>query len=165
MIKFTNDYSILLKKVKEELLSFQIQSDEKCVIKYAEIPWFPGGQTSMNLIFHLESNKYRLAFKTWNYLKDSDNFSIGIYSLENLSFTTEIKILNENENRYISKLISEIIEFPENLNCLNSIVLDGVDHFLIIEKENVTKEYFWKIPNDNLNLFLKIINVLKDKTS
>jgi len=159
MERLTNEYSQLIKEVEKELSFFDIPTNDKCIVKYSEMPSLLGGQFSLFLIKG-NSNNLRLVYKIWDADYDYKRFSSGVYNLDRLCIKTHSIALSDNDQKKCEYLINNIQVVPEKLESEGFIVLDGTNYKLTIKNNYVDKEYKWKIPTNDVQVFTPLIDFL-----
>jgi hypothetical protein len=163
MERLTNQYSELIKEVEKELYTLDITTNDKCIISYSEIPWFPGGQFSLTLIKQYLNKTFRLVQKSWDSDFDCKRFSSGVYNLDRLCIKTRSIEFPDNDQKKCENLINDIKVVPNKLEKEGYIILDGIDYKLTIKSNHVDKSYKWKIATNDIQLFTPLIDFLKNK--
>lgn len=160
MERLTNKYQLLINEVKKELQTFEIAAAENCMVSYTQIPWFPGGQLSLFLIKNSSTKNYTLVEKTWDQEYDLDRFSSRVYNLDRLCIKTKTIELSDNQQHLFESVVNDISNFPETLESEAGIMLDGIDYEMTIALNGVHKNYKWKLPTKDMEVFTPLINLM-----
>lgn len=158
--RLTNQYGNLIQEVKKELSNLHVETHEKCVVYYSEIPWFPGGQFSLSVIHNSTENNYTLITKSWDHEYDCKRFSTGVYNLDRVCIKTDTIRLSSGQQKQFEAIINDINAIPETIDAEGYIILDGVEYELTIQTEFIDKKYNWKLPSENLKTFTSLIDFL-----
>lgn len=160
MERLTNSYGDMIGQIRRELLLTDLHAPEKLVLRYAEIPWFPGGQCSIHLVFDEAQRHYRLIKKHWNHLYDLPRFSSGVYNLDRLCMRTRIVHVSGSQQAVFENLIGSLTDVPDTLQRTGVIVLDGVDFELELHTATISKQYHWRSATDDLQVFEPLLSWL-----
>ena len=161
MEKFSNKYSELHNRLKVELSTLDLALNEKCVVKYLEMPWFSGRQFSLCLVKNNSNQTYKLIEKMWDNKFDSDRFSTGIFNLDRLCVRTRAILISREKQEEYEKIIQNIPFIPETLERQNYIILDGIEYELTINIGMIDKNYKWKLATDDYKYFEPLITFIK----
>jgi hypothetical protein len=161
MERFSNSYGDLHKELRIELSSLDLKVSEKCVVKYSEMPWFPGGQFSITLVEDNFTNTYRLIEKTWDHEFDLTRFSTGVFNLDRLCIRTRELQLPVQRQKEFQNLIQKIPFVPETLERTGYIILDGIEYELLITTDSIDRHYNWRLASDDIHYFEQLITFLQ----
>jgi hypothetical protein len=161
MESFSNSYGDLHKELRIELSSLDLKVSEKCIVKYSEIPWFPGGQFSISLVEDNLTHTHRLIEKTWDNDFDLKRFSTGVFNLDRLCIRTRELQLSVQRQKEFQSLIQKILFVPETLERTGYIILDGIEYELSITTSSINKHYDWRLATDDIHYFKQLITFLQ----
>lgn len=150
----------MIREVDIELSNLHLNDNEQCVAYYSELPWFPKGQFSISLIRSFSEDKYKLLVKEWDYKYDCNRFSTGVFNLDRLCIHEKELYLSEEQKEQIEKTL-DLPDIPDTIDAQGYIILDGTDYTLNINTGKLNKKYIWKIPSENIRIFVPLINLIK----
>lgn len=160
MERLTNSYGDAIRQIRKELLLTGLSAQEKIMLRYTQIPWFPGGQFSIHLVFDEAQQHYRLIRKHWDHRYDLDRFSSGVFNLDRLCIKTSILQLSGSQQKVFESMMSDLTKVPDTLEQAGAIVLDGVDFELELHTPAVNKYYQWRSPTEDIRVFEPLISWL-----
>lgn len=164
MERFSNNYGDLQKQLKAEFFAVELEAGEQRILRYMELPWFPGEQFAVSLIADDAGLPVKIVHKMWDHVYDLERFWPGVYNLDRLCVRTNVIPLSLEQQQTFAQLIANIRDVPETLEKTGYIMLDGVEYEMEIETATVSKSYQWKLATEDLAVFkpvLDLVNSLK----
>lgn len=156
--RFSTQYGDLLNQLKIEFTQIQLGPHEESLVKYMQIPWFPGGQYALHLIKNKTQNTYKLIEKSWDYKFDTARFSYNIYNLDRLCIKTRlVQIIDKTT---CETLLNNLAVLPETVESVGYILLDGVEYELTLNLNHTHKQYNWKVPNQEFKHLQPLVDYL-----
>lgn len=165
MERLSNNYEGLISKIYQELQNVELNENEYLVIRYTELPSFPGGQFSVSVIASTKENYLKIVKQSWDHEYDLKRFSSGIYNLDRLCILKKRFDLSRLKQKELTEIIDSINQIPDALNDESYIVLDGIDYQLTLNFKNINKEYQWRIPTKDIGFFEPLLTFLKATVS
>lgn len=165
MERLSNSYQDLINQIRQEFNTVELKEGEDLLINYSEIPWFPGGQVCISLIFSAKSKYFKVIKQKWDNQYDLNRFSSGVYNLDRLCIKrTEVEISKTQSNE-LTDILNSMTQFPDTLNDEIYIVLDGIDYEMTVNIRNAKLKYQWKVATNDIKFFEPLISFLLTITS
>ncbi|GAA5097316.1 hypothetical protein GCM10023210_32240 [Chryseobacterium ginsengisoli] len=164
MERFSNITEALMNEAKIEIESFDIKDGEKIIAYFSEIPSISGFPYKIILVENSDGIVYA-RFRQWDTEYDFTRWDNGVYNLDRLRIITDEKILSQTESALLKEYLSQLekIHLPENINKENVIILDSSlwKFGFILKNKNI--DYTWKAATEDINVFVPLINLMREK--
>ncbi|MFT3680848.1 MAG: hypothetical protein QM791_11285 [Ferruginibacter sp.] len=165
MERLSNSYEDLVSQVGKEFQAIKPGDGQSLLVSYSEIPWFPGGQFCISVISTAKDNQTKLIKQVWDNEYDLNRFSSGVYNLDRLCIKRSDIDISAAQQNSLASIIHSITEAPDTLNDETCIVLDGIDHHLTLNINNIDKKYRWHAATNDIKKFEPLISFLLTATS
>lgn len=164
MERISNSLEELRKSAKFEIENFDLKPEEKVIAYFSEFPSIAGFPYKIVLV-ESDNGTIFSKFRQWDTKYDFDRWDQGIYNLDRLRILSETKILSESDTNIFRKWLFELDseELPQSIKDEKAIVLDGSDWEFGICLENTKVDYQWKAVTNAIDLFVPIIELMKNQ--
>ncbi|MFZ4930384.1 hypothetical protein [Chryseobacterium sp. Mn2064] len=162
MERISNSTEALMKEAEIEIESFTINSGQKIVAYFSEIPALRGFPYKIILVENADGTIYS-AFRQWDTAYNFEQWTFGIYNLDRLRMITDEKILPDTDlvSLKIELARLEQIALPESIWNKKAIVLDSSKWKFGFRLANKNVDYTWVASTDDIDLFIPIIELIR----
>lgn len=160
----SNNIYELRESARLEIENFELKPGEKVITHFSEFPSIAGFPFGMVLIEKSDGTIYS-SFRQWDTEYDLIRWNNGIYNLDRLRIITDKKNIIESDQENLKNWILKLekTNLPQSIQNEKALVLDGSDWKFGICFENSNIDYKWKVSTDAIELFVPIIELMKNQ--